>query len=71
MAVLPVLSLNLGCGSAGISNKSESLFAYLLGSKNRRVHPPTAQTYFPPKPKFNLNINLLVINIILYFLSFG
>jgi len=36
----------------------------------RRVHPPTAHTPIPPKPKFNFNINLLIINIILYFVKF-
>jgi len=37
---------------------------------DRRVHPPTAHTPIPPKPKFNFNINLLIINIILYFIKF-
>ena len=36
----------------------------------RRVHPPTAYTLIPLKPKFNFNINLLIINIILYFVKF-
>jgi hypothetical protein len=40
----------------------------LIGA--RRVHPPTAHTPIPPKPKFNFNINLLIINIILYFVNF-
>ena len=39
-------------------------------SGGRRVHPPTAHTPIPPKPKFNFNINLLIINIILYFVKF-
>jgi hypothetical protein len=35
--------------------------------------PPTAQTHFPPKPKFTLNINvsIIIINIILYFFILG
>jgi hypothetical protein len=36
----------------------------------RRVHPPTDQASFSPKPKFNFNINLSIINIILYFVKF-
>ena len=43
-------------------------FTVLFGA--RRVHPPTAHTPIPPKPKFNFNINLLIIDIILYFIKF-
>jgi ankyrin repeat protein len=50
-------------------NRASTIFR-LLELDARRVHPPTAHTPIPPKPKFNFNINLLIINIILYFIKF-